>query len=363
MQTNAGGKKVNKKVVIFDSDDWGSIRMPDRQTYEELLNLGIRVDKCPYNRNDSLESEEDIQVLLDTLNKFKDRYGNHPIFNLNIVVANPDFEKMATQLFGEYYYEPFIQTYGRFSGKVNSFDLIIQGIKHSLFSPHFHGREHLNVSYWLTKLKEGNNVFIEGFKRGVFGFGPGITGDKSFNIQAALNSYNPGEIVNHKNILNDGIRLFTTIFGTTPDSYIANNYTWDSKLNETLSFGGIKVLKCMKYQVMPKYSSEKRFIRRRTGEKNQYGQIYLVRNVTFEPAQMHDSYDNVGVALKDIDIAFRMKKPAVIDTHRINYIGSINEKNRYSGITQLNELIAKILKYWPDVEFMSISRLLRLNLI
>ncbi|HTO14546.1 MAG TPA: hypothetical protein VLZ83_02195 [Edaphocola sp.] len=42
---NARGWKTNKKIVVFESDDWVSIRMQDQESYVELLNNGIRVDK------------------------------------------------------------------------------------------------------------------------------------------------------------------------------------------------------------------------------------------------------------------------------------------------------------------------------
>ena len=60
---------------------------------------------------------------------------------------------------------------------------------------------------------------------------------------------------------------------------------------------------------------------------------------------------------KDIEIAFRWKKPAVISTHRVNYVGSIDPKNRQKGLGELKRLISLILKKWPDVEFMSSSQL------
>ena len=47
------GKNINNKVLVIESDDWGSIRIPSKKAYNNLLNFGIAVDKCPYNSNDS----------------------------------------------------------------------------------------------------------------------------------------------------------------------------------------------------------------------------------------------------------------------------------------------------------------------
>jgi hypothetical protein len=54
--TNARGWRINRKIVVFESDDWGSIRMRDKKTFENLLNAGIRVDKSRYDNLYSLET-------------------------------------------------------------------------------------------------------------------------------------------------------------------------------------------------------------------------------------------------------------------------------------------------------------------
>ena len=51
---NVRGWSTSRKLLVIESDDWGSIRMPDQSTYQKLLKSGLRVDQCPYMRNDSL---------------------------------------------------------------------------------------------------------------------------------------------------------------------------------------------------------------------------------------------------------------------------------------------------------------------
>ncbi len=95
---------------------------------------------------------------------------------------------------------------------------------------------------------------------------------------------------------------------------------------------------------------------RYTGKKNKQGQIYIVRNSQFEHSQTNDR-NEWEKTLKDIEVAFLWKKPAVISTHRINYIGSINQENRKQGLAQLDLLLKNILKKWPEVEFMTTAQL------
>ena len=53
-----------------------------------------------------------------------------------------------------------------------------------------------------------------------------------------------------------------------------------------------------------------------------------------------------------------MKKAhATISSHRVNYVGWLNEDNRANGLIKLDELLSRIIKKWPNVEFMTSSEL------
>lgn len=52
---------------------------------------------------------------------------------------------------------------------------------------------------------------------------------------------------------------------------------------------------------------------------------------------------------------FKFGKPANINTHRVNFSGNIDSENRDKHLLQLRNILKKIKKTWPDVEFMSIS--------
>ena len=55
--------------------------------------------------------------------------------------------------------------------------------------------------------------------------------------------------------------------------------------------------------------------------------IYLVRNRTFEPAQS-SSKNYWESTYRQIENAFAKGTPAIISSHRVNFIGSINQENR-----------------------------------
>jgi hypothetical protein len=111
----------------------------------------------------------------------------------------------------------------------------------------------------------------------------------------------------------------------------------------------------MKYQILPKTDNNKRkLIRHYLGEKNNWTQYYLIRNCGFEPSVDNTDFNKT---LNEISNAFFWKKPAIISTHRINFIGELVENNRTKNLNALETLIKKILIKWPDVEFITSDNL------
>jgi hypothetical protein len=95
---------------------------------------------------------------------------------------------------------------------------------------------------------------------------------------------------------------------------------------------------------------------RYTGMRSNSGIKHLVRNAFFEPSLL-TSNNNVEECLKRIEIAFLIRKPAIIGSHRINFMGSLDEKNRTDNLKNFRKLLQEIITRWPDVEFMSSDQL------
>ena len=150
----APGKRTKRKIVVFESDDWGSIRMPSKAVVEELKNKGFAVEKCRYMQNDSLESNDDLKLLFDVLS-FRQK---KPVITANFLTANPDFESIEADGFENYHYENLETTLSKYPKHDQVKSLWIKGIEEGLFQPQLHGREHLNVSRWMTDLQKNNKV-------------------------------------------------------------------------------------------------------------------------------------------------------------------------------------------------------------
>ncbi|MBF6609197.1 MAG: hypothetical protein ITG00_10745 [Flavobacterium sp.] len=353
---NRSGWKTSRKIVVIESDDWGNIRMPSVEVYAELLRSGIKADKCGYCQNDSLASETDLQALFSVLIKHQNKHGAHPVITANTIVANPDFDKIRAHGFEAYFYEPFTETLARYPEHQGAFALWQQGMEQRLFHPQLHGREHLNVALWMEQLRNGAPETRLAFDHRVFGLSSNITNERRASYLSALNFRNPGELESQKEILADAQNLFEKIFGYRSKSFIAPNYVWSEKHENTLAEAGVSYLQSAKYQMLAEGDGIQQKLRHYTGDKNGHDQYYLVRNCLFEPSLTRSALD-VDNCLLQMSTAFAMGRPAIISSHRLNYIGFINKRNSEANLKKLDNLLASIIHRWPDVEFITSDQL------
>ncbi|MFW5982918.1 MAG: hypothetical protein ACOCQ4_00305 [bacterium] len=344
------GWKTNRKIVVIESDDWGSVRTPNLEVYNKLLKNGLHVDRCRYHKYDSLASADDFSLLYNVLSQVKDKNGNPPVFTANTVVANPDFTRIRESDFEQYFYEDFRVTLSKYPR--HNFNIWQEGIDKNLFIPQFHGREHLNINRWLELLKSGNKKVHLAFNYGLFGLNQLVVNENIPNLAAALEAKNTEEIKQHNNILTVGIKMFNDIFSYSSKSFIAPNYIWHKDHEQTLYQNKIKYLQGVHSQFQPTLNNKLIYKPHYLGQKNNLGQEYLIRNCTFEPSSFK-KMDWVDSCLKEIEIAFNNHRPAIICSHRVNFVGYINNSNRDKNLSQLHILFTRLINKWPDVEFMS----------
>ncbi len=92
------------------------------------------------------------------------------------------------------------------------------------------------------------------------------------------------------------------------------------------------------------------------GEKKSNGQFFTIRNANFEPS-LNPNTNWIETVLQDVYWAFFWGKPAIINSHRLNFIGSLEEKNRTQNLKLLKKILHKIVERWPDVRFVSSDQL------
>lgn len=348
------GWTTKRRILVIESDDWGAIRMPNKRALQSIPSKYNKYYDSPYYKYDTIASREDFTFLLDAISTFKDKNGNPPLLTANCIMANPDFERIKQDGFNQYSYQKFTETLSSYTNNV--FELWKEGISEGLFHPQLHGREHVDVSRWMNELKTGNPIYLDAFQRGTYAVDAHLNSSKR-NLTAALDFKNMEDERSKANALTDGCEIFKSTFGFQSSSFIAPSYTWGNLVESKLKSNGVKYFQGIRTQKKPQYNSENiDFKKHFLGERNKYHQHYLVRNVFFEPSLMQ----NINVlddALARIRWSFCFNRPAILSTHRLNFIGTLDSDNRDNNLKLLKQLLRTILIKWPDVEFMSSDKL------
>ena len=358
---NIQGWRTNRKIVVIESDDWGSIRMPSKEIYYKCLRAGYPVDQNPYERYDSLLSQDDLGLLFDLLTKFNDKNGNPPVITANCMVANPDFEKIRNDNFANYYYELITETFKKYPAHNKNFSLWKEGIKNKFFFPQYHAREHLNVSLFMDALRRGDPDVHFGFENnmpGCISHGPAIKG----NVYVEATNYNSKEDKNQKlAIYLEGLEYFKRLFGYRSETIIPPNYVWSPDFNRAVFLKGVRAFQGIRKIKEPDLNNNFKLDTVYLGKQNSLNQIYLVRNCLFEPSIFTLGInDPVNQCLSDISAAFKLNKPAIVSSHRVNYVGFIDECSRDRSLRMLFQLITKAQRYWPDLEFFNSNQVAEL---
>lgn len=340
---------TNKKIIIFESDDWGAIRST-KEGNEHFKKEGYNLKNSNYML-DTLETNEDLEELFKVLGRYKGADGKPACFTANVILTNPDFEKIKKSNFEEYHYLRIDDEIKNIKKSDKIIDYWKQGSESGVFKPQLHGREHIQWWKWMEKLQDNCKETLDAFSCKMCGLPKRVS-------KESISFYEPVYVLdeytsknNFKELelsINEGSAFFEDIIGYKSLTTIAPVHTWFDEIEKFWHANGIKVIQgtYLQYKQMSgKLSFKKHF----TGEVNKNGLMYFVRNCYFEPSKG----DTVEKVLKQIQKSFLLKQPAIISTHRVNYTGDICLENRVNGLRELNILLKSIVEKWPDAIFMS----------
>ena len=354
---NFKGPKKAPKWVVIESDDWGAVRTSSFNSFSRLKSKGYKVDACPFNKFDALESNSDMEALFETLDSVKGSDGNPANITFNAVMTNPNFEAIKEDDFNQYHYEHFFETLKKYPEHDKVEALYKEGIQSKFITPQFHGREHVHVLNWMKALRAGQKDILDAFEESMFTVhNPNLLTCKEFNLDAwGMHNEEDERIISKA--ISEGLGIFEQTFGFKSKSAIAACFSMTESVERVLQESGVKHLQgaYTQDQLLPNGSGIKK-VKHFMGEKNGKGQFFTIRNANFEPS-IHPNTDWVNTVLQDVYWAFFWGKPAIINSHRLNFIGFLDEKNRTQNLAMLKEILQKIVKQWPEVCFVSSDRL------
>ncbi len=356
---NVVGWRTNRKIVVLAVDDYGNVRLHSKEARERLDKAGLPAHNR-FDKFDTLETRQDLESLFEVLVLVKDKHGRHAVFTPFAVPCNINFEKIKETNYREYYYELIHQTFGKLSSQQpdayeGAWDLMQEGIAKELMVPQFHGREHLNLRIFEEKLFSKDKEVLTVLKNRSY------TSIKSsryptISATAAFEFWDFEDNERFNEIIEDGLDAFKKVYDFRATNFTPPVGSDHPAIHEALHKNGIKYLDAPLLKNEHQGKGDYKRIFNYTGKTNKWGQVFLVRNVVFEPTDDR-GVDWVNYTMKQIEAAFRWNRPAIISSHRVNFCGHIDESNRQKGIAALKELLKRITSRWPEVEFMSANEL------
>lgn len=352
---NISGWHTNRKLLAFAIDDYGNVRLNNK---EAALALGEQSGNR-FDAYDTLETREDLEQLFEVLSSVNDGNGGTACFTPYTLPCNLDFEALAANGFQEYAYETLPVTFEKLSAKQpvayeGAWALWQEGVSTGLLAPQFHGREHINLRHFHELLQKRDAKLLASLQhRSLAGLPPSRHAQVGWT--AAFSFWDLAELDHHVDILQDGLHAFEQVFGYRAIAFTPPAQQLHPSLYPLLQQQGIKAIDrpfhYRQHLGYGKYQQQIDYMR----WDAKVGMVKLVRNVVFEPTIRNT--DHVGKAMQQIEAAFRWHKPAIISTHRVNFCGHIDPANRKKGLKDLKELLQKIVKRWPEVEFWNGGRL------
>ena len=356
---NLPGWRTRDKLVIFAVDDYGNVRLDSATARRNLSEAGLNMSSR-FDSFDALETREDLEALYEVLLSVSDARGRPAVFSPYALCANPDFDAMRNGKQG-YVYEPLPRTFDRLAcSQPNAYDgawaLWEEGIRQGLLKPQFHGREHWNIELLERKMRASDKelrVNLENCSLAALGGEPSMPG---VAFTHAFGIWDRSEVDRHRDIIVDGVQLFEKTFGYLSTTFTPPSQKIHPDLYPLLDSLGIQGV------FKPRWCSRRIDRDRQVAEVNlfertkRYRHMSLVRNVVFEPTDTNLK-GSLQASIDQIAAAFRWRKPAMISSHRVNFCGHIDEKNRVSGLGALKRLLKEIVRRWPDVQFISADQL------
>ncbi|WP_446811748.1 hypothetical protein ACH50O_09345 [Methylomonas sp. 2BW1-5-20] len=305
--------------VLIESDDWG----PGGDFHADRL-----------------------AQLLRMLGKHTDSVHRSALLTADMVLAVPDIEKIESDTTGQYHRRLLDKDFP------DIYQTLQQGIQQDTLVPQLHGMEHLNGKAFAELCQQQD---------------PRLAAARSTNdwwdwekLDSPLQGHyvdgrdlptKPIDVSDANALVADAMRCFTRMFGYPSISTVAPCYLWNDEIEQSWQRQNIIAIQTAGYRCTGRdhtgqYLQNPPLIR--LGNTNSYNQIYLVRNVMFEPV---DGKNTPNSAFAEAEIAYRQALPVSISTHRYNYTRS--ETQCEQAVAGLDQLLTEISTKLPHVRFLA----------
>jgi hypothetical protein len=350
---NLPGWHTRRKILVLAVDDYGNVRLDSRKAYGRLSKrFGEPASR--FDRFDTMETTDDLLALYETLDSVRDRHGSPATFTPYAVTLNPDFERMGQSSFDRVYLEPLVDSWHKLASRDpdawgDLADTWREGIERGFMQPQFHGGAHFNPQAIDRRLGDGDARLLAALDERSLAMletkgqpGPGWT--------ATFGTSEPDrERAMLSQLAREGLEAFQGAFGGSASCFTPPAHEFSPDLAGILDESKLETIDL---PLVQHYRARNARMKKRlnwTGRRFGEALSTQVRNVIFEPGGSSSATDQ---ALRQIDVAFRCRKPAIVSSHRVNFCGHIDPANRDRGLAALRNLLEEVVRRWPSVEFM-----------
>jgi hypothetical protein len=341
------GFYFDRPLVLVQSDDWGRVGLRDQAGFEQLRAAGVALGERPYDLY-SLETAEDLDALAAVLQKHRDSTGRNPSLEMNFILANLDFGKMAAEDYNSIHLCPLADGLPTGWKRPGLFAAYRAGISGGVFHPALHGWTHFcssAVERHLCSDEERARFLRTYWQAGtpyIHWRMPWIGYEYWDPEKSQYERFLPTET--QKQLIGQAVGAFAKVFSALPKSACAPGYRADANTHRAWAQHGVRVAQGGPGMLAPPHL-------------DRFGLLQLSRAVEFEPAV--DSSFSVENCVRRAEICFERGIPAIVSVHSINFHSSVRDF-RTPTLRYLHEFFSALESKHADLLYLRDEELLAL---
>jgi hypothetical protein len=309
---------LNELAVLIESDDWG----PGDDYHAKRLD-----------------------GLLTILERHTDSLDRPDVLTADMILAVPDTTEIRAGGFTRYERRSLN----------DGFDVILtavqSGIAKGVLVPQLHGLEHLYGTGLVKLGRTDDQRVAKAFETDAWSDWESLESPlQAHYVDGSQLPTTPLQKAERYELITRASETFNRLFGMPSLSTVAPCYLWDDEIEQIWSEHGIRYIQTAGYRC-PGRDTAGHYIQDlpliRPGQRNRYGQIYLVRNAMYEPVDGRGVEDCFGEARR----AHRQGLPVVISTHRYNFTRS--EAEYKDSLAGLDHLLDRLEAYDLSLRYLS----------
>ena len=318
-----------------------------KRTWQELYfaDTPVLIESDDWGPGEAFHAQRLLQ-LLACLETHKDTVNRAAVITADVVLCVPDIEKIMADPDAGYHRKALNIV------SPDIYQALLFGIRQGVLVPQLHGLEHLN-GLAFARLCQQNDIRIAD------ALAHPQHWDWELLASPLQGHYVDGSVLpthaisleQAQGIIALAVLRFTELFGYASISTVAPCYLWNSAIEKFWQQNAITVIQTAGYRCDGRdqqgtYHQDRSLIR--AGDVSESAQVYLVRNVMYEPV---DGNNNADTAYQEALVAYAQALPISISTHRYNYTRS--EDDFVSSLQGLDRLLRAIGSSVARLRFVS----------